>query len=251
MAMSDESRRVVDAARVAYSPSAGDRTRVRVLLVGQLSGMSIASAGTKASASLLGSASSKIVLLGSVVCIAGVVVSAQWAWHKTSNAVASHVGSPAAFQVPIARDVGAAVDAPTGSKLDEQSGGRDVPIAANASNLGSNVHESRSAATRSVKPSLPDVQGEIALLGKAQRALSSGQAAQALVLLDEYARSYPKGTLFEERNAAHIIALCKTGQVVKARAEANVFVRASPHSPLSERVRSSCGDSLNPEGAAK
>jgi hypothetical protein len=60
--------------------------------------------------------------------------------------------------------------------------------------------------------------------------------------LDQHAVAFPHGALSEERSAARIIALCKLGQVATARAEANAFIRRSPQSPLSERVRAACGN---------
>jgi RNA polymerase sigma-70 factor (ECF subfamily) len=84
----------------------------------------------------------------------------------------------------------------------------------------------------------------MALLSEAQKALSAGQPERALQFLDEHARTFPRGTLAEERTAARIVALCKLGRVAKARSEAAAFLQRLPDSPLSERVRAACGDSV-------
>jgi len=242
MAMSDESRRVIDAVRQAYGPSESDRARVRQRVVGQLTGARAVTAATHASAAWLASTSVKIVAFGMVICVVGAVVFARYAKQKTT--VHAGLGSGVSLQLSAAP-----------ARVAELAASAEPPVLASAAAVASDDSPAPGvSAHHALKPTnpngtTPDVQGEIALLSKAQRALSSGKPGHALQLLDEYARVYPKGTLRQEHDAARIIALCKLGEVSKARALANAFMRAAPQSPLAERVRASCGNSLNTEGA--
>ena len=244
MAMSDESRRVIDAVRQAYGPTESDRVRVRGRLVGPLVGASVANAATHASASWLASASAKIVALGTVICVVGAVVSTRYARQNSTDharvqsSVSLQLSAPSARVAKLAAsaELPAPGSAVVGASDALPAQGVSGPHALKPSNLNGTP---------------PDVQGEIVLLSKAQRALSSGEPGQALQWLDAYARGYPKGTLRQEHDAARIIALCKLGEVGKARALADAFTRAAPQSPLAERVRASCGYSLNTEGALR
>jgi RNA polymerase sigma-70 factor (ECF subfamily) len=82
---------------------------------------------------------------------------------------------------------------------------------------------------------------ETRLLRRADESLRSGDAARALVLLDEHARTFPHGVLTEERSAERVLTLCKLGRKAQARAEATRFLRATPDSPLADSIRKSCG----------
>jgi hypothetical protein len=103
----------------------------------------------------------------------------------------------------------------------------------------------------SLVPPLPAVQleppgpatvaAEAELLRQADAALKGGRPANALALLGEHARQFPNGILVEEREAERIVVLCALGRTDDARAAASQFLRLRPRSPLSGRVRESCG----------
>lgn len=100
----------------------------------------------------------------------------------------------------------------------------------------------RPVTTQVVAPKSPStLDQETRLLRSAQVALDSGDAALALSLLGEHARTFPTGMLSEERRAQRIFALCSARRDTEARAEAQRFVTESPRSPLLPRVRESCG----------
>jgi hypothetical protein len=84
------------------------------------------------------------------------------------------------------------------------------------------------------------VKEELELLRAAEERFHAGAPAQALALLDDHARRFPRGVLSEERRASRILALCQLGQVAVATSEADSFVAEHPASPFVERVRRAC-----------
>jgi hypothetical protein len=92
----------------------------------------------------------------------------------------------------------------------------------------------------------PSVFAEVDLLKKAQRALSAGDGAAALALLNRHAGEFPRGAMVAERMAAQVFALCELGQIDEARLVAGAFLRAAPSSPLVPRVTASCAGSDAP-----
>jgi len=86
----------------------------------------------------------------------------------------------------------------------------------------------------------PALSEEVALLQRAERALRDGKPEQALSVLSEHARQFPKGELRAERTAARIAALCALHRQAEARRDAAAFLRQWPSSPLAAQVRASC-----------
>jgi hypothetical protein len=81
----------------------------------------------------------------------------------------------------------------------------------------------------------------VRLLARAQRAID-GEPALALVLLEEMGERVPRELLGEERDAALVVALCKTGQVERARRVAAELSARSPSSIYAARIDRSCGN---------
>jgi outer membrane protein assembly factor BamD (BamD/ComL family) len=77
-------------------------------------------------------------------------------------------------------------------------------------------------------------------LQRAERALRDGKPEQALSVLSEHARQFPKGELRAERTAARIAALCALNRKAEARRDAAAFLKQWPGSPLAAQVRASC-----------
>jgi hypothetical protein len=101
--------------------------------------------------------------------------------------------------------------------------------------------EPRARKTASPKTSPRDsVASELALLGKARAALRAGDGAKSLALLDEHARHFAGGQLSAERQAVRVLALCSLGRTPEARQVASQFFTQHPHSPLTQRLHSSC-----------
>jgi len=81
---------------------------------------------------------------------------------------------------------------------------------------------------------------EVRLLRDAHAALDREEPARALVSLDAHASRFPRGTLYEERLATRVLALCALGRIDAARLAAQELERAAPRSPHLGRVRASC-----------
>lgn len=79
---------------------------------------------------------------------------------------------------------------------------------------------------------------EVELLSRATSALSSGRPAEALTVLAEHQRRFPRGVLTQERRAARAQALCRLGRTAEAQRELSRLPQASPQAA---RVRQVCG----------
>lgn len=81
---------------------------------------------------------------------------------------------------------------------------------------------------------------ELRLMRAASSALSSDDIPRTLNLLSQHADRFPDGALREERRALRVISLCKQGRSHFALVERDEFLRSSPRSPLTARVREAC-----------
>jgi hypothetical protein len=86
---------------------------------------------------------------------------------------------------------------------------------------------------------------EVALLSRATSELRAGHAAAALKILAEHRRSFPNGTLREERRAAEAQALCSLGRVREGRAE---LAQLAPGSPAAARAEQACAPASSAAG---
>jgi RNA polymerase sigma-70 factor (ECF subfamily) len=84
------------------------------------------------------------------------------------------------------------------------------------------------------------IERETELLREAHAASQRGEPREALALLEQHARLFPRGALVTERRGLRILALCEAGEVDTARGEAQVFLRGRPPAGLAQRVQRSC-----------
>jgi TolA-binding protein len=70
----------------------------------------------------------------------------------------------------------------------------------------------------------------------ASRALRAGDAAGALLRLDEYTKQFPRGRLKLEAEVLTIEALARSGNPTAASTRAKAFLQRYPQSPLSARI---------------
>jgi len=89
----------------------------------------------------------------------------------------------------------------------------------------------------SARPTEDRLAQEVALLARATSSLHAGHAADALKVLDEYQRRFPKGLLTEERRAARAQALCSLGRQSEAQSE---LARLAPQSLAAARAKQVC-----------
>jgi hypothetical protein len=82
---------------------------------------------------------------------------------------------------------------------------------------------------------------ELALIKAAKAELDAGRAADALDLVNQHARLYPRGVFAGEREALRALGSCGTGDSATGRKLGVAFIRAYPASPLVDRVRRACG----------
>ncbi len=85
-----------------------------------------------------------------------------------------------------------------------------------------------------------DLAQEMALLRRAQQALSRGDGAGSQRALDEHARRFPAGKLANEREVTSILVACADDRDA-GRVALDRYLAAHPSSPYAERLRTSCG----------
>jgi hypothetical protein len=88
----------------------------------------------------------------------------------------------------------------------------------------------------SVLPARASLGDEVAALGRAQQALESGHAGDALRLVDAFLAEVPDAHLRPEAEALRIEALAATGDRAGARSFLRVFRDTHPESPLIEHL---------------
>jgi hypothetical protein len=135
------------------------------------------------------------------------------------------VGAPAAQ--PAAAPVAAEAPAPVVEPQAAQA------VVEPASPGPSAVVRSAPVVRRAATPALHE---ERVGLDEARAALAEGRTSQALKMLEQHARSHPKGQLAEERDALHVMALVKAGRRPAARAAAAQFHARHPNSVMSGAV---------------
>jgi hypothetical protein len=89
---------------------------------------------------------------------------------------------------------------------------------------------------------------EVALLSRATSELRAGHAATSLKTLREHQRTFPNGTLTEERRAAKAQALCWLGRAREGLAE---VAQLTPGSPTATRAEQACAPASSVAGNRK
>ena len=261
--LSPESRALLKGAREDFEASDDERARVGRALAARLgvavgtaaatttavsaSAAGSAAAGTTGVAAGAGAAGSALLAgtkwLGAVLLVGGLGAGGVSA-YRAARSAPSLPSTPVATAAPQlhAPSVRGPVSAP-----EAVTPLGDAPAEAPVSppRRTAPLQEAPPAGRALARESAPagTVAAETRLLRRAEESLRSGDAAHALALLDEHARTFPNGILTEERSAERVLTLCKLGRTSEAREEAARFLRATPESPLADSVRSSCGSS--------
>ncbi len=111
------------------------------------------------------------------------------------------------------------------------------PVVGESAPVGSELGSRRSKGSGGSRGGLAQ---ELSLLREADAALDRGDARRALALLDEHARTFPRGQMVPERMLQKAIALCRLGKGDKARAAIAKLLRAHPSTPLRARATEVC-----------
>ncbi|MEM9458679.1 MAG: hypothetical protein AAGF11_31170 [Myxococcota bacterium] len=92
--------------------------------------------------------------------------------------------------------------------------------------------------SRSPASSASDLAAEIDLLRRAKQALGRGSSAEALAILEQHRRRFPRGQMAPDRHALQLEARCHQGSA--HRAKARRFLERHPRSPYAARLRKTC-----------
>ncbi|HWA75636.1 MAG TPA: hypothetical protein VG937_25045 [Polyangiaceae bacterium] len=121
-----------------------------------------------------------------------------------------------------------------------------APAAPSPRAEGSLSHSASSPEAPAASEPTPDsanviaLRAELALLNEMQGALRVGQASRALELVERHQREFPNGQLGTERLATEVFAACQLGDLSRARAAAQRFLKRDTSSPLALRVKGAC-----------
>jgi hypothetical protein len=97
-------------------------------------------------------------------------------------------------------------------------------------------------ATPGAKGASPDpLRDEVLRLDEARAKLARGDAAGALVSLDQHAREFPRGFLGAEAEVLRVEALFKAGRTDEARARGERLLAREPNGPHAKRLRTLLG----------
>ncbi len=98
-----------------------------------------------------------------------------------------------------------------------------------------------SSATKPRRSQIPDpLQMESVLVRDLRAAVKAGEHVLALRLVDRHEREFPTGVLEDAVVALHVEALCASGDLQRAQAQARAFLREHPSTPVARRLSRGC-----------
>jgi len=228
--MSREANQLIHAGREAFHPTQADRARLMAALTGAatLSVGVAAAAGAQRSLSAIFGVSHAARLLAIALPLAA---GGTYWWHASAQ-------SPARPQLtlPVNRPLAVITPTPAPSVAHEEAEAQAVEPLREPS---ASPERSASPVGESSKPGV-EIRQEVALLSKAQAALSRGRPQEALEALSEHAARFPRGVLTEERAATRARTLCALGRRQEADVELKRMERLNPASAYLARARESC-----------
>jgi tetratricopeptide (TPR) repeat protein len=231
--MGREANQLINAGRQAFRPTQADRARLMAALAGTATltiGAELAASTAERSLSSVFSLAPAARLLATVAL--PLAAAGAYGWHATQSSPAEMQRVRPATQAPavvtpkVAETPVPAADAELAPPSEPSA-----PVA--PERVGSPVGES-------TKPG-NEIRQEVALLSKAQAALSRGRPQEALEALSEHALRFPRGVLSEERAATRARTLCALGRRQEAESELTRIEKLNPTSAYLARARESCG----------
>lgn len=230
--MSREANQLVHAGREEFHPTEADRARLMAALTGAatLSVGVAAAAGAQRSLSTMFGVSHAARLLAIALPVAA--AGSYW-WHAAAQ--------PPQEQLTLAVTPPRPTIAPTPAPAAAQKAETEAQQLELPSEPSAAVAPDRSSspAGEALKPGV-EIRQEVALLSKAQAALSRGRPQEALDALSEHATRFPRGVLTEERAATRARTLCALGRRQEAETELKRMERLNPTSAYLARARESC-----------
>jgi hypothetical protein len=230
--MSPEASELVNAGRQAFRPTEADRARLMAAVTGAatLSAGMTRRAGTQPSFKRIVRATYAAGLLA--VALPAAAAGVYWLHEPAEEVVqpALTVHQPPAVVAPSSAKPTLRVAPPP---LEPQ-------IAPSEPSAPLSPERSGGAVGESPKPA-NEISTEVALLSKAQAALSRGRPQEALAAIAEHARRFPRGVLAEERAATRARTLCALGRTQEAASDLKRIEKLNPTSPYLARARESCG----------
>ncbi|AUX41244.1 uncharacterized protein SOCE26_026540 [Sorangium cellulosum] len=249
------SRSIIEAARNGDRSTAADRARVRAKLRRSLALGTAVTAGGAAKTGFAMVSAKAALPWGIVALLAPAAVVAALhaapsepeaaARASTAGAVVAGRARAAAAARPAASDDRAPAESPRepAAPIEPTEGKKLDPPRAASERRTTPGRAPRSAplggpeAPRGVPAEDPLV-AETRRLREVHESLRRGDPERALSLLD--AADAGGQELREERAAARVVALCNLGKTAEGRAAMVDFLRKSPGSPYSDRVRAAC-----------
>jgi hypothetical protein len=150
--------------------------------------------------------------------------------HQTSRLAAGPTESTPTQLAPVARPAAPVAASTADPQRTIELGPDTVPVA--------------KAKAPSVRSSTLD--DEVSIIDQARRAVTSGEAAEALQIVGSYDAKYPGGALSQESTEIRIEALIAQGNRPVAERLATKFIASHPSSPYVHRIRALLGDPKGP-----
>jgi hypothetical protein len=233
--MGHEANQLLIAGRQAFCPTEADRTRLMAALAGTATLSIGAAAAAGAAERSLGGIfnlvpAARLLALALPLAAAGGAYSWYTAGQSPTEVPAVRLANQSAVVVApkVAEPPVQVAEAPAVESPSEPS----APVSPERSG-GASVGET-------AKPGV-EIRQEVALLSKAQAALSRGRPQEALEALSEHALRFPRGVLTEERVATRARTLCALNRRQEAETELKRIERLNPTSAYLARARESCG----------
>jgi hypothetical protein len=229
--MSPEASQLVSAGRLAFHPTEADRARLMAALTATATLSAGAAMAAAAERSFLSSVfgvsqAARVLAIALPVAAAGgyAIHASQQSTELTAPAPVRQ--PPAAVSPKVAKP-----PLPVEPQVVEPPSEPSAPVV---------PERTGAAVAESTKPG-NEIRQEVALLSKAQAALSRGRPQEALEAIAEHAQRFPRGVLAEERAATRARTLCALGRRQEAAAELKRIEGLNPTSPYLARARESCG----------
>jgi hypothetical protein len=227
--LGSEAQKLIESGRSAFRPTVADRERIALALQGRIgAGGAGLSAAPAAKAWGIGASWRAVSTVVVGLAAGGVFVTSALRTRESAPPAPAQMVSPAAPAAALEPEGQVVAPAATSEELPsrvavraERAPARDVQV--------------------SVQRPSDRLGEEVDILSRAQTALHAAQFTEALRVLDEHARKFPRGKLAQERRATRIQALCALGRTSEAESE---LARLSPGSVHEIRARQACAAKL-------